>query len=205
MAKNLNVAAKSKAATTKKDAIVSKAKPIKDQPAPAVEVSTEQRAADRRADDAMKFSIQQMQTPAVLETPAVLLNADAEKQAEFNAAVAKLAAEYGLPLPAPAAPAKVKADKLQRNGITRPGANTVCGKIWAAADAISSSQGGAPATIASLKSHSATQGINDHTIKTQYSRWRHYNGVAGRLPTISVNQQPSAWNAAIAKVEDQVI
>ena len=204
MTKNLNVAAKSKAATTKKDAIVSKAKPIKDQPAPAVEVSTEQRAADKQANDAMKFSIQQMQTPAVLETPAVLLNADAEKQAEFNAAVTKLAAEYGLSLPAPVV-VKVKADKLQRNGITRPGANTVCGKIWAAADAISASQGGAPATIASLKAHSATQGINDHTIKTQYSRWRHYNGVAGRLPTIAVNQQPSAWNAAIAKVEDQVI
>ena len=165
----------------------------------------EQREADKKADAAMRFAVQQMQTPAALETPPALLNPDAEKQAAFAEAVAKLAAEMGVVAPAPAAPAKVKVDKMQKNGITRPGANTVCGKIWAAADAISASQGGAPATIASLVAHPASAGINSHTIKTQYSRWRHYNGVSGRLPTIAVNQQASPWNVAVSKIADQVV
>ena len=191
-----SVAAKSKAATADK---IVKAKPIAKSKAAQTEVHPEQRAADKKADDAMKFAVQQMQTPAALETPPALI-AD-PKAAEFAAAIAKLAEQFGMPLPvAPAV--KAKLDKQQRNGITRPGANTKCGKIWAACDAISLSQGGAPATIAALKAHSSTHGINDHTIKTQYSRWRHYNGVAGRLPTIAVNQTQSPWMKAVESIAD---
>lgn len=193
-----SVAAKSKAATADK---IVKAKPIAKSKAAQTEVHPEQRAADRRADDAMKFAVQQMQTPAVLETPPAL-TAD-PKAAEFAAAIAKLAEQFGMPAPAlTTQSAKPKQDKQQRNGITRPGANTTCGKIWAACDAISLSQGGAPATIAALTAHSSTHGINGHTIKTQYSRWRHYNGVAGRLPTIAVNQTQSPWMKAVESIAD---
>jgi hypothetical protein len=147
-------------------------------------ITPEQRQADRRADatvvkDAMEFAVQQLSTP-VAHTPPAAMDA-------FKAELAALQAKHGI---APAA-VKVKApkaDKVQSNGVTRPGAATLCGKIWAAADRISQDIHGV-CPVALLKKAPEVVGVNDHTIKTQYARWRQYNGVTGRLPTIATVHQ----------------
>lgn len=160
------------------------------------EISEEQRQGERRqaqADAVMGFSASQMSAPAA---HAPQLTAEQAKKAEFDAAVAKLAAEMGIQAPQAAIKAP-RADKNARNGITRPADGTITGKVWAAADAISISQGGTPATVAAVKAHPITAGINDHTVKTQYARWRQFNGVKGRLQVV----KPSTGSGVVAQHE----
>lgn len=186
MAKSQTVAT-SKVAANKKAAVVAKAKPVAMQAQHDHPIITEeQRHGERRqreAEKSMQFAAQQMSTPQVpvLEAPQV-----DTKQKEFNDAVAALAKQFGvapevvaqnLQVPQPKAPRILRE---AQNGITRPGANTKCGKIWGMCDAISSKTG-APATIAELKAQPAMADINDHTMKTQYARWRAFNNITGRL------------------------
>lgn len=198
MAKSPAVNAVSKAAAAKKAAVIAKAKPIAEQAAPAVEVSEEQRVAERRANAAMNFSVTQMSQPPaqpLLQSPVV-----DPKQAAFAAAVAALAAQHGIEAPTFASKAP-RPPKDTKNGITRPHQNTTCGKIWGAADAVSAAQGGAPATIAQLKVHTAVALVNDHTLKTQYARWRKYNGVTGRVAAPVAAAQPATpWNPPFGDV-----
>jgi hypothetical protein len=156
-------------------------------------IAEEQRVADRRADEqiktdkknAMDFAVQQLTTPVAGSQPQLKTPNAATEQ--FKKELAELQAKHGIVAP-PAKPAR--ADKIQSNGVTRPGAETLCGKIWAAADEISRNIHGV-ASQALLKQHPATQGVNEHTIKTQYARWRAFNGISGRLPTIhAVHQSP---------------
>lgn len=158
-----------------------KGKKLANVPADApAQVTEEQRAGERRqaqSDAAMKFATTNLSTPAA-HAPA--LTAEQAKQAAFQKEMAELAAKHGVTLPTIAAKAP-KADKLEQNGITRPAAGTVTGNVWAAADSISFAQGGSPATIAQVKAHASMKEVNDHTIKTQYARWRQYNGIKGRI------------------------
>lgn len=151
--------------------------------APPADVSDEQRQGERRqaqADAVMGFSASQLQTPAA---HAPTLTPDQAKQAEYQAAIAKLAIEMGVTPPVVATKAP-RADKNARNGITRPAEGSITGKVWAAADAISVAQNGTPATISAVKAHPTMAGVNDHTVKTQYARWRAYNGIKGRLQVV---------------------
>lgn len=117
--------------------------------------------------NAMDFAVQQLSAPVAPTDP---------KRKEFEAAMNKLSAEFGVPVKA--VEAKIAKVKVQQNKITRPAANTKCGLIFEAADRITA-ETGSPATIQAVKL--ACTGINDHTIKTQYARWRQYNGISGRL------------------------
>jgi hypothetical protein len=112
--------------------------------------------------------------------------AKAQKDAEKAAAKAAKEAEVAA---AKAAKDKAKADaeaakaanKLpEQNGITRPKPETLCGKIWAVLDGIST-KNGAPASIAEAKEHPEVVGMADATIRTQYARWRKFYGVTGRV------------------------
>lgn len=145
------------------------------------EVSNEQREAERRhsdenerrqvkADAAMAFAVQQMTTPvSILKTPPAATE-------EFQAELKKLMKQHGVE----EVPGQVlKNEKLVRNGITRPGSSTITGKVWAAADRITA-HFGRPAAIAELKHDNELRGINDHTVKTQFSRWRQFNSIKGR-------------------------
>lgn len=157
------------------------------------EISEEQRQGERRQQEAnavMQFTAGQMTTPAA-HAPA--LNAEQQKKAEFDSKMADLAKEYGQPMPAAAPATKPKLAKQQVNGITRPAEGTETGKVWACADAISASQNGHPAQVAQMKAHPMMKGMNDHTLKTQYSRWRAYNGVKGRLQTIKPVQAEGVY------------
>lgn len=151
-------------------------------------VTEEQRAAERRAHDlgvqarrenadAMAFSVQQMTAPATVT------DGDLDT---FQKAVQALAQVHNVPpevvaavVPAVAAP-MAKAAKNVKNGVTRPNNETKCGKIWTAADEITVKTR-APATLAELRQRTELKDVNEHTIKTQYARWRQYNGITGRV------------------------
>lgn len=128
------------------------------------EAAVEQMPAKRNA---MDFAVQQLSAPVALTDP---------KRKEFEDAMQKLSDKFGVPVKA--VEAKIAKVKVQQNSITRPAADTKCGLIFAAADKITAATG-APATIQAVKL--ACDGINDHTVKTQYARWRQYNGISGRL------------------------
>lgn len=106
--------------------------------------------------------------------------------AGFKEELAALQAKFGVTAEVKVKP--LKADKLQRNGITRPGADTKCGSIWAVADEISA-KFHTIAAIAAIREDQRMAGIPEATIKTQYARWRQFNGVKGRLPTIHAMHQ----------------
>ncbi len=156
-------------------------------------VTEEQRAADRRADDRIKTdAMAQFVAQQNGEAPPV------PNVAEFNAKVAELKALYGVTAEIKAKPAK--ADKRMQNGITRPGDNTLCGKIWNTADAISAATHGICA-IAALKEHADMKAVNDHTIKTQYAKWRAFNGVVGRLPKLHAVHQVQGEYAGLKPID----
>ena len=157
----------------------------------APEVTQEQRQGERRQQQQSaiaRFATQEMDTPAVHAQPAE--TEEAKKLREFTEKMAALAQEMGVQLPAlGAAPQPQqqggqqrgpRADRQQQNGVTRPGPNTLTGKVWEAADAISRDNKGEPATIAQVKEKLAGS-VNDATTRTQYARWRSYNGIKGRI------------------------
>lgn len=158
------------------------------------QISEEQRKEERRAADkarssqnAMSFAVQQLGVPVAPQaaTPPQLTE-------EYKAELKKLQEKFGVQA-STAKERAPKAEKVIANDTTRPAAETLCGKIWAAADELSKLSG-TVATIAALKMHADTQGVNEHTIKTQYARWRKFNGIEGRLPKIqSVHQTPGEY------------
>lgn len=175
---------------------------------PEQPITDEQRAAEteqaqhrRASDQAMANIVQTMTTPAVpatsptSPTSPVALQTPVEVAAEFASELEKLAARFGMPLAAVnvggAKTARApKADRERRNDITRPGATTVCGKIWAAADDLLAK---GTLTVPALKAYPGLKNINDHTLKTQYARWRQFNGVKGRQSVVSVKQEPAEY------------
>lgn len=142
------------------------------------EVSEEQRVAERRSNAAMQFATQQLSAPAAHQP----VSADAI--AAFQAEVAERAKALGLPDTVLVKVTQPKLDKISRNNVTRPGNDTKCGKIWAVCDAITAAQH-TVAALANVKADPRLAGFVLHTVKTQYSRWRQFNGVKGRLPTIA--------------------
>lgn len=80
---------------------------------------------------------------------------------------------------------KTTFDKIIKNGITRPKDQTICGHIWKTCDQLSIKN---TATILNLKQELATEFINDHTLKTQFARWKSFNGIKGRSEKIIVQQ-----------------
>ncbi len=150
----------------------------------------EETVPNRRAIDAMSFSLAQLSTPlaapqaeplqAQLTTPAPAIE-------EFNKAMEELKAKFGITGAIPVV--KHPKAKDAKNGITRPGVNTTCGLIWKTADDLSGANK-VVASIAMLKMSPILERVNDHTLKTQYARWRAYHGHTGRLPTIQANPTP---------------
>lgn len=162
---------------------------------PEIEVLPEQREAERRANvDAMQFAVQQLTTPAAPTEPP---KAPPEVVEQFNEELKKLQEKFGVRI-APAVQPK-QSERLKSHGITRPGPGTETGKIWQVADEITSSQHGVPATIVAVRTNRMLIGVNDNTIKTQYARWRKYNGVTGRIPTVQPDPQPEGQDEGLSK------
>ena len=90
---------------------------------------------------------------------------------------------------------KIEKDRPEQNGLKRPSAGSTCAIIWDTADHISKQTGH---TCTSAELFNALQGYNECTLRTQYARWRQFNGITGRLP----NQQktvklPADWQDAM--------
>lgn len=83
------------------------------------------------------------------------------------------------------------ANKLpEQNGIRRPKADTITGKLWGLFDKLSQDSG-APATIGdAMKS---AEGTAEATVRTQYARWRKFHGITGRAAApVKTEAAPSA-------------
>lgn len=87
--------------------------------------------------------------------------------------------------------AKVK--QPEQNGITRPKGDSQTGKAWAIFDSVSQ-RNNAPASIGETLPLAKAAGINEATVRTQYARWRKFNGVSGRIaaPTPPAPPAPPA-------------
>lgn len=88
---------------------------------------------------------------------------------------------------------KIEKDREERNGIKRPSKGSMCSIIWDTADKITAESG---KTCTSADLHNALQGYNDFTLRTQYARWRAFNGITGRLPgqTKTSSKNPSEFD-----------
>lgn len=68
----------------------------------------------------------------------------------------------------------------KQNDITRPRPDTACGNAWALMDQLSAKLG-QPVPISILLQAAEQKGLNYDTVKTQYARWKKFNGVEGRV------------------------
>lgn len=101
----------------------------------------------------------------------------------------------------PKAP-KAEVVKDTKNGVTRPGAETSTGKVWAIADTLhAQATKEEPISRAAVIKAAEAQGINVSTAATQYGRWRTYNGL-GKETSKAVKVEKQAETAAPAPALD---
>lgn len=67
-----------------------------------------------------------------------------------------------------------------QNGITRPRPDTACGNAWALMDELTTKLN-QPAPISIVLQGAEQRGLNYDTVKTQYARWKKFNGIEGRV------------------------
>lgn len=87
---------------------------------------------------------------------------------------------------APAAPKKdvektvknIEPNRPEQNGLKRPSKGSSCCIIWDTCDKLTNEDH----TCTSAELFNALQGYNEFTLRTQYARWRQFNGITGRLP-----------------------
>lgn len=96
---------------------------------------------------------------------------------------------------------KIEKDRPEANGIKRPSAGSTCAIIWNTADRISL-ENGAPAQFSQVANE--LQGYNEFTLKTQYARWRQFNGITGRLAQPKATRLPEGWQDAIDAVRSHI-
>lgn len=152
-------------------------------------LSEEHRKAERRKTSkpsAMDFAVQQLSAPKAPEFAAPKLAAPKPALDEFNKRLAELKQEFNIPQNVKIAGAQ-RISKTQQNGITRPNATSLCGQIWQICDELTRDCGEI-ATVKMLKQQPELQDVNDHTIKTQYARWRKFNGITGRISNLAVGE-----------------
>lgn len=108
----------------------------------------------------------------------------AEKAAEKEAKAAeKIAAKEAAAAAKAAKLAEKEASQMPiQNEIRRPKPNSVCGRVWELADTLSMANQSAVSIKELIDAGNAEPTpLNLSTIKTQYARWRKFNGVSGRI------------------------
>lgn len=120
----------------------------------------------------------------------------AQKAEKEAAAAAKKAEKEAAKAAAKAAP---KEKQPEQNGITRPRADNVCGNLWAMYDDLFTATGAVPTMQVAIATASQLN-INEHTIRTQYARWRKFNNhpAAGRVKDEAKEAEKAAAKAAKA-------
>lgn len=91
------------------------------------------------------------------------------------ATVVDAPAEAPAPEATSAAP-KAVVTTVEQNGIKRPGADTLCGRVWKALDDLRAA--GVDATAKNAAAAFDGVAIAGATIRTQYARWRKYHEIA---------------------------
>lgn len=123
----------------------------------------------------MAMTEEQKAAKAVERAAAAKVKSDAKAAAKAQKATDRAAAKA---TKLASKPAKVSQPK--QNDVTRPKSGTQCGKLWDIFDGLSA-EAGSPTAIAKSLELARAQGYNDSTTRTQYARWRKYNGVSGRI------------------------
>lgn len=155
--------------------------------AAAKEQAKAQKEAKQAADKAERERVQGEKKAAAAEAKAKRDAAAAEAKAKKDADKAAKAAEKVAKAAEKAAAAGVKKERVvmpSQNGITRPRPDTRCARIWAIADELSA-KFGQPTPISELAPVASAENINDATTRTQYARWKQYNGVFGPVPKLA--------------------
>lgn len=73
----------------------------------------------------------------------------------------------------------IEPNRPEQNGLKRPSKGSTCCIIWDTCDKITEQK---TSTCTSAELFNALQGYNECTLRTQYARWRQFNGITGRLP-----------------------
>lgn len=128
------------------------------------EAAAAKKAAEKAAKDAEKAAAKAAKEAEKEAKALALANAKAAKEAEKAAKQA----------------AKQTEKQPEQNGIVRPKPNTACGKAWAIMDSLSMKAGSAT-PIAPVLEVAKTEGLNEGNVKCEYSRWRKFHGVTGRI------------------------
>lgn len=66
------------------------------------------------------------------------------------------------------------------NGVRKPADGSICGNVWLLIEAIGSALG-QHAPVAYVLSEGLARGYDANTLKTQYARWKKYNGLDGEI------------------------
>jgi len=90
------------------------------------------------------------------------------------------------------APAKEAPKRISQNNVTRPLSGTLCGQAWDLADKMSEAKG-SPVAVADLLVETDKIGLNPSNVKAEYSRWRKFHGIEGRIQS----------EAALAKIAER--
>ena len=75
---------------------------------------------------------------------------------------------------------KIQKNRESCNGITRPTEGGKCAIIWDICDSLTAKRG-SPVPSKPVKEACLKEYINEFTIRTQYARWRKFNGITGRI------------------------
>ena len=76
---------------------------------------------------------------------------------------------------------KVPAPRVSNSqGITRPKSGTICAQVWEACDKHTATDN-TPVSIAKLLADKNLAQVNNATLRTQYARWRAFNGIVGKV------------------------
>lgn len=155
-----------------------------EQIAAAAQAIADQKAAAKAEADAKKAAakkeVEEKKAAAKADADAKKAAAKAEKEAAAAAVKAEKEAKAKAAAEAKAAQAEIKVQQPQNNGVTRPRPDGACGKVWALADQISQ-RIGQPVPISMLAVETKAAGLNDATTRTQYARWKTFNGVFGAV------------------------
>lgn len=91
------------------------------------------------------------------------------------------------------------------NGVRKPADGTICGNVWVLIEAIGAALG-QHAPVAYVLSEGLARGYDANTLKTQYARWKKYNGLDGEiklpLPPLDIDVPHAPANAAAGESAD---
>lgn len=76
--------------------------------------------------------------------------------------------------------AKEAAKQPEQNGVRRPKAEGLCGQAWTLFDSMSRGLG-RPVPIADVLAEGGKQKLNPGNMRTEYARWKKFNGISGQV------------------------